>query len=357
MTDLDKHAKPLRVALVGAGYFSAFHADGWRRNPDAELAGIADLDVEQASRLARTEDGGPTPTAAFADADEMFRKIEADIIDIAAPPSAHLALIEQALQTDASTIICQKPFCGTLSDARRAIDMAAARGMLLVVHENFRFQPWYRVIRRLIDAGRVGDLYQVTFRLRPGDGQGEDAYLDRQPYFQSMERFLIHETAVHWIDTFRYLLGEPTSVYADLRRLNPVIAGEDSGYFIYSFTDGRRALFDGNRLVDHPADNTRLTMGELLVEGSTGVLALDGFGSVALRETGSDKWIALKEENYPRDRFGGDCVFALQKHVSDHMRHGSPIENDAASYIRNMEIEEAVYRSAREGRMIDLTGT
>ena len=96
---------------------------------------------------------------------------------------------------------------------------------MLVVHENFRFSPWYREIRRLIEDGAIGTVYQASFRLRPGDGQGPAAYLDRQPYFQSMERFLVHETAIHFIDTFRYLLGEPESVYADLQRLNPAILG------------------------------------------------------------------------------------------------------------------------------------
>ena len=42
-----------------------------------------------------------------------------------------------------------------------------------------------------------------------------------------MPRLLIHETGVHYIDTFRYLFGTPTAVHADLRRCNPVIAGED----------------------------------------------------------------------------------------------------------------------------------
>ena len=56
---------------------------------------------------------------------------------------------------------------------------------------------------------------KLTFRLRTGDGQGPDAYLSRQPYFQKMEHFLVHETAVHWIDTFRFLLGDINAVYAD----------------------------------------------------------------------------------------------------------------------------------------------
>jgi predicted dehydrogenase len=50
-----------------------------------------------------------------------------------------------------------------------------------------------------------------------------------------MKRFLIHETGIHLIDVFRFLLGEVRSVYADLTKLNPVIAGEDSGTVLFNF--------------------------------------------------------------------------------------------------------------------------
>ncbi|MDH5538181.1 MAG: hypothetical protein OEY03_02140 [Rhizobacter sp.] len=62
---------------------------------------------------------------------------------------------------------------------------AEARRTPLVVHENFRFMPSFRECRRLIDARHFGRLHGITFRLRPGDGQGARAYLDRQPYFRN----------------------------------------------------------------------------------------------------------------------------------------------------------------------------
>ncbi|MEC7204614.1 MAG: Gfo/Idh/MocA family oxidoreductase, partial [Pseudomonadota bacterium] len=93
-----------------------------------------------------------------------------------------------------------------------------------------------------------------------------------------MERFLVHETAIHFVDVFRFLMGEVETVYADLTRFNPAIAGEDSGYIVFQFRNGARGLFDGNRLVDHAAENRRLTMGDMLIEGSHAVLRLDGDG-------------------------------------------------------------------------------
>ena len=108
----------------------------------------------------------------------------------------------------------------------------------MVVHENFRFMPWYRFIKTALDDDVNGGLLQATFRLRPGDGQGPKAYLDRQPYFQTMRRFEVQETAVHWVDLFRFLPGPPVSVYADLRRLNPAIAGEDAGIILFERQGG-----------------------------------------------------------------------------------------------------------------------
>ena len=173
---------PLRVATVGAGYFSGFHADAWMRNPDADLVGLADLDTAKASALLSTCVGDGANPSVFSTAEQMFDDLAPEIIDIATPPHTHLKMIEAALRTDAKAIICQKPFCGNLADARIAAEMIAEAGKLVIVHENFRFQPWYRTIKREIEAGRIGDLYQITFKLRPGDGQGGDTYLDRREF-------------------------------------------------------------------------------------------------------------------------------------------------------------------------------
>ncbi len=345
----------LSVALIGAGYFAGFHAEAWSRNPDTRLAGVADPEPGKAALLAAQTEGPDNAILTMKDPAALLGDLAPDIVDIAAPPSAHLGLIRAALAAAPRVVVCQKPFCGSLGEAETAAALAAEAGVPLVVHENFRFQPWYRCIRETIAAGDLGDLYQITFRLRPGDGQGPQAYLDRQPYFQRMERFLVHETAVHWIDTFRFLMGEPEAVSADLRRLNPAIAGEDAGAILFRFPDGRRALFDGNRLADHAATNPRLTMGECLVEGSAATVTLDGFGTLRLRPRGATEARAIGW-NWPLDRFGGDCVYALQAHIVGHIMSGSALENEARNYLRNMRIEAAIYDAAATERTIRLTG-
>ena len=336
--------EPLRIAGIGAGYFSQFHYDAWKALPRAELVAVADRLRQKAEAVG---------VEAFDDVEAMLPRVAPDIVDIVTPPESHLDMIRCALAQGVKAIICQKPFCGELAQAEEATALADAAGVPLVVHENFRFQPWYRTLQREMAAGRVGDVLQVTFRLRPGDGQGAEAYLDRQPYFQQMPRFLVHETAVHWIDTFRFLLGEPDQVYADLRRLNPNIRGEDAGYFIYGYRDGRRALFDGNRLLDHAAENQRRTMGECSVEGTEGEMRLLGDGSVSFRARGAQAWESLAP---PPDvpGFGGGCVAALQAHVVAALLEGTPLENTASSYLRNIRIELALYDSAESGQRTDI---
>ncbi len=103
-------------------------------------------------------------------------------------------------------VVCQKALAPGEAQAREIVETAEAAGVPLVVHENFRFSPWYREARRLLEAGTLGVPHSVAFRLRPGDGQGPSAYLDRQPYFREMPRLLVYETAIHFVDTFRYLL-------------------------------------------------------------------------------------------------------------------------------------------------------
>lgn len=339
---MKKSSDIVRVACLGAGYFSQFHYEAWRAIDRAQLVGACDHDIEKAK---------VTGLAAFTDLASMLKMTKPDLLDIVTPPPTHLPAITQAIELGVTTIICQKPFCLSLDEAREAVDLAGKAGVKLVVHENFRFQPWYRSIKRALDTKLIGEVLQLTFRLRTGDGQGPKAYLDRQPYFQTMPRLLIHETGVHWVDTFRYLLGEPTAVYADLRRLNPAIKGEDAGYFILDYENGVRALFDGNRLLDHAAENCRTTLGEALVEGTQGTLSLSGDGSVRTRHFGDTRdTVLLPAQNWPG--FGGGCVRHLAGHVIDGILDGKPLENEAGDYLKVIAVEQAIYESDRLGQKI-----
>jgi predicted dehydrogenase len=163
----------------------------------------------------------------------------------------------------------------------------------------------------------------------------------------------VHETAIHWIDTYRFLMGEITAVFASLRKINPVIAGEDAGYIVFEFQGGATGVFDGNRLNDHVAANPRRTMGEMWLEGAAGVLRLDGDARLWWKPH-QEPEAEHRYDRGPDDAFGGGCCRALQQHVVHGLLKGSGFENSGRAYLANLRVQEAVYRSSAEGRRIAL---
>ena len=339
-------ASALRVAMVGAGYFAQFHLEGWR-DAGAPVAALCDLHLVRADTLAQRFD----VASRFTDVNAMLDAVRPELLDVVLPPQAQAAVVHAALERRIP-VICQKPFGVDMAQARAMTQAAKAQATPLVVHENFRFTPWFREAHRLIHAGHLGEVYGISFRLRPGDGQGPGAYLDRQPYFQTMPQLLVRETAVHFIDTFRFLLGDVVAVSARLRRLNPVIRGEDAALIVFEFERQRSGLFDGNRLNDHAAENPRRTMGEMWLEGSAGVLRLDGNARLWWKPHHAPE----QQHRYDcgsAGAFGGACT-ALQAHVLAHLRDGRPLENAAADYLVNLEIQEAIYHSHATGQRVEM---
>ena len=329
----------LRVAVVGTGYFSQFHLQGWQHVVGANVTAVCDRDGARAGNAAATNQIG----AVIADIEELIAGDDIDLFDVIVPPAAQGEVLHQLLPLG-KPVICQKPFGRDYAEALSFVKAAHTHNTPLIVNENFRFMPWFREEKRLVESGALGTLHGISFRLRPGDGQGPNAYLDRQPYFQSMSRLLVVETAIHLIDTFRMICGEVSSVYAQLRRLNPAIAGEDAGIIVFEFANGAAGVFDGNRLNDHVASNTRTTMGEMWLEGSAGVLRLDGEARLWFKPHHQPE----REHPYERQLdkgFGGGACGALQQHVVDALRLGSTPENTAADYLTNLRIQEAIYRS------------
>ena len=332
----------ISVGVLGCGYFGRVQQEAWGRVEGARLLAVADRDAQARAQA-------PEGVAAEASLEALLRH-RPDVVDISVPPAAQAEAVREALAAKPALIVCQKPFCTAPDEARALTGEAEAAGVPLAVHENFRFMPWWRAIHAALPE--IGTPLDGTFRLRPGDGQGAEAYLARQPYFRAMPCFLIRETGVHLVDVFRFLLGDPEAVTADLRRLNPAIAGEDAAHVVMAHGEAR-SLLDANRLLDHDAPDMRRTMGEGAVEGTAGTLTLTGDGAVTLRRHGSRSLrTVLEARAWPA--FGGDCARALQQHVADHLNRGAPMENAARDYLTVVEIEAAIYASAEAGRRISL---
>ena len=221
-----------------------------------------------------------------------------------------------------------------------------------MVHENFRWQPWYRKIKSIQQAGEIGEFTHIYFRTRTGDGWGENAYLDRQPFFRDYPRLLIYETGVHFIDTFRYLAGEIVEVFANLRRLNPVIKGEETGQVFFRFENGATAIWDANRYNEVESATPRYTFGEMRIDAMQGHLTLDTESNLRVKRLGEPGYDA----DYARSNlnFASDCVYTTQRHFVDQFLSGADFESNGEDYLKTLRVVDAVYESARRGQVVKL---
>lgn len=338
----------IKIACIGCGYFARFHIEAWQRIPEIELVAICDLDRAKAIELAQQYN---VPNV-YSDVSELYAQEAIQVIDIITPPDTHYELCLQAAQLGIH-IICQKPLAPTLDLAKKMVADIAHHKVRFMVHENWRFKPWYREIKKQLSEHVIGDkIHSIYFQMRMGDGWAEDAYLDRQPYFRTMPRLLVYETGIHFIDTFRYLVGEVESVFANLKKLNPKIAGEDAGHILFNFENGATGVWDANRFNESKSDNARYTFGEMLIDGNGGCLRLYNDGRITVQQLGEkERSIEYAHEDI---NFAGDCVYFLQKHFVHCFMNDLPFENSGEAYIKNLEIQEAVYASAKERKLITI---
>lgn len=269
----------LKGVGIGAGYFSWFQYKAWSRIREVKITALSNRAKEKAIAMAN-EFSIPK---VYSSVVEMLDKERPDFVDIITPPETHLEYCREAFKRKINAIV-QKPFAPTIAESILIVKEASEAGVKLMVHENFRFQPWYREIKNMINNGIIGlEIFTANFRTRTGDGWGEHAYLDRQPYFREMPKFLIYETGIHFIDTFRYLFGEISHVYASLRKLNSSIKGEDAGIVHFEFANGMQAIWDANRYNESNSTDPRYTFGEVLIEGELGSIRLYSDGRITIQ--------------------------------------------------------------------------
>jgi D-apiose dehydrogenase len=331
--------RKLKGVALGAGYFAPFQYEAWTRIPEVEIVAMYNRTENRAAAI-RAKYGVPRY---YGDWPEMIDVERPDFVDIITPPETHEEICRYAAERGVH-IICQKPLAPTYETSRRIVDFARDAGVRFMVHENFRWQPWYRAIKRIQTEGTIGDFTHVHFSMRTGDGWGQDAYLARQPFFREYPRLLIYETGVHFIDTFRFLLGDVTSVFANLRRLNPVIKGEDAGQLVLTFASGATAIWDANRYNEGEAASPRYTFGHMRIDGMGGHLTMDTESNIRVKRLGGE----ARDYPYTRENvnFAGDCVYFLQRHFVECMASGREFESTGDDYLKTIRVVEAAYDSA-----------
>jgi D-apiose dehydrogenase len=335
--------EPLRGVMIGGGRFARFHAEAWRRVEGARMVAVADAVPGRAEEFSRQFGIG----RAYRDAAEMLERERPDFVDVVTRPDSHSEIVRLAARYGAG-VICQKPMAPTWEECVAMVKVCADAGVRLLIHENWRWQPWYREIKRLLDQGAVGTPFYAGFVMRNSDGRGAEPYA-AQPYFRDMERLMVYEMVVHFIDAFRYLLGEFTSVFCRMGRVNPMIKGEDYTLIHFDFENGARGLIDANR-ISGPARREPISE-ELIVEGDRGKIRLARDCRIWLDEYAD----AEKAYDYafPVEGYRGDSVRAAQRHFISCLQTGERCETEGQDYLKTVAAVFACYDSAETGNVIE----
>jgi predicted dehydrogenase len=334
----------LKGVMIGTGFFGRFQAEAWTRIAGVELVAVADPAPGRAAAFA-AEYGIPH---SYTDALSMLKSEKADFADIVTRPDSHRELTGLAMRY-CPAVICQKPMAPTWADCHAMVESCASRGVRLLIHENWRWQPWYREAKRLISEERLGRVFHLGFRMRTGDGRGPAPYTD-QPYFRQMPRLLLYETGVHFLDTFRFLGGEMESVFCQTDRINPTIQGEDYALLLVSFVNGAKGVIDANRISG--ASPPEVAFGEFRIEGENATLRIAPDGKLFLTKYGTAE-VPIPLE-IPAQGYKGDSVAALQRHLAACLLSSEPAESEGIQYLATVRAVDACYRSAESGLPVKL---
>jgi predicted dehydrogenase len=140
------------IGVVGAGRMGSIHARLIaNRVPEARLAGIADVNVEAASRLADQLGNPPV----FGSLDDMLAAPGIDAVLIAVSSNHHLEAIRAAAAAGRD-ILCEKPIALTLADTLAGIEAAETAGVRLQVGFMRRWDPDYARARARLISGDLG---------------------------------------------------------------------------------------------------------------------------------------------------------------------------------------------------------
>jgi predicted dehydrogenase len=336
--------KTLRGGMIGAGAWSDVQLNAWSGVPDARIVALTDRHPE---RLEPIIEKWKIPQS-FDDFERMLDEAQLDFVDICTRPYSHAKLIKLAAGRGIP-ILCQKPFCQNLAEAREAVDYCRQRGVPLMINENFRWQDWHRKLKELLDLGAAGRPFLAAMHQRH---RLTLPHFDHsQGYFADMPQLLLYEVGTHLLDVSRFLFGEPETVYARLHHISPEVQGEDVQVITLGYPQLSVVIYDSWASVpdpdfDRPADQRRWYPRRFDIDGTLGTLSLRIDGSIHLfSDDGRQTW-KCPPDSMQRSHVAG------QQHFIDCLINKSEFETSGEDNLKTMALVYACYRSAEQDRAI-----
>jgi len=335
----------IRAAIVGIG--------GWGRNLVAAVQGKSEhiRFVAGATRtLAKAADfcdqHGISLAASY---DQLLAEREIDAVVLATPHSQHCEQIVAAARAGKHVFV-EKPLGLDAREAERAVRACAERRVTLAVGYNWRFQPALNEAQRMLEDGRLGKLLHIE-----GNFCGPSAYRFAREHW----RHDPHEVpaggmtgrGVHLVDAMLYLAGSHIgSVFAQSDRMVHDFGVDDTSSMLFRFRSGASAYLG---TVIATAETWRLQ-----VFGSRGWVEV---GDVEHLHTWDLKRCYVDPADITRKQRPELVTFpktsterAELEHFAKAALARQPLAVPGGDEVHNVAVLEAIVRSAREGRRIEL---
>lgn len=325
----------LRGITVGCGFFGNIHLEGWRRVEEAEIVAVVDLDEKSSESASRFG------LVAYADLAQAVEQTSPDFVDVATRADSHLEIVETAA-AQGCHVLCQKPIAPTWDESVQLVRTCKSHGVRLMINENWRWQPWYRAIRKLIDAGVIGQVTTITLVRHEADALSSPPF-PNQRYFAEMERLLLIESVIHLIDVARFLGGEIEEVTCDVRRLSGASKGEDTVRLHLCLAGEVWANIYTTRCSEPDIANPLCDSAR--IEGKRGFVRLERDGTMTVKPL--HKSAFQHEYAVPTVGYRGDSARMALQHFAGCLASGEAFETEGEGYLNQvMRAVFAGYESA-----------
>lgn len=334
-------SEPIRIAFIGTGLIVAgkhWPALSMLRD-DFRVVALANRTTAKAETLADIIDKatGARPPV-YADYREMLEREKLDAVSLALPPLMNPEVSEAALAASCH-VIAEKPVAASLADGERMVRLAAATDRILMIAENYRYQPCYRRAAELIADGVIGRLRLARwslFSLIAPDNPYYGTPWRQQPVHPGG---YISDGGVHHMAVLRMLVGEAEAVIAQVAAVRPDLPPADSVSASIEFTNGVLGAYANTWALPGPETG-------LQIVGTDGALSIKG-GKVELWQGES----MVREWAEPSPVSGLDVMY---QDFARSIRTGQPPRSTPAEALADLRLIVAMLRSSETGKAVRL---
>jgi scyllo-inositol 2-dehydrogenase (NADP+) len=224
---------PIPVAVVGLGRAGwLIHIAQLQKRKDFKIVDVVDPNPDRLMQVC--SDLGCT---GYSSLDELLKKTHAKLVVIATPSHLHESDALKIFRSGRHCVV-EKPMALSSKSSSRMVSAAKKAKLKLFVHQNHRFGDEFRLIRRCVDDGTLGDVFQINaFWTKSTEARRNDWQTVR-----SQGGGMLSNTGSHLIDLVVDLLDAPvTSLLSDLRHVKDAGDAEDHVRIVIKASNGRAA--------------------------------------------------------------------------------------------------------------------